>query len=168
MTAARTRGRKLPPTGLQWRLDMSEAELESAVVDLSKPLGLHTMHIRKARKLDDKTGRQRWVTPVAGDGIGWPDWAIFGQRLRRIDPVAAVFWELKDKTGVVTPEQEAWIEWLCLAGLDAAVRRPEHLISGQIEDELKALSAKARRADAARRGIPLSQFDLLTPSAVKP
>ena len=154
--AARACGKVLTPD--QWKLSMSEGDLEATVLNMCKLRGLHTMHIRKARRkpgvAEDGTEVQRWVSPMAGDGKGWPDWSIFGERVPG-GPPAGLFRELKATKGVVSAEQLRWIGWLNSAGFNAGVWRPQQLIDGTIERELDALCAgKAARAAAARNGRP--------------
>jgi len=99
---------------------MSEDELEAAVRRILKDLGLQLayhpwkLHARRAKD-------------------GWPDWAIVG-------PGGLVFRELKTQRGRVTAAQQAWLDALTAAGQDAAVWRPEHLLSGQVARELAVVA----------------------------
>jgi hypothetical protein len=109
-----------------------EDDLQTAVFDLCKLLGLHTAHFRPALT---KSGR--WITAVGGDGKGWPDLTIVG-------PGGILFRELKSATGSRSVDQRRWAEWLTEAGADIAVWKPRDLVSGRIEAELTALRRPAR------------------------
>lgn len=104
---------------------MTEDQLLYAVLELSRMLGLRTAHFRSAWT------ERGYRTPVAGDGAGWPDLIIVGQRL--------IIRELKSERGRVDPEQTAWLALLGRAGVDAAVWRPAQWIDGTIREELMAL-----------------------------
>ena len=61
---------------------MTEAELGENLLDAVHKLGGFAVHFRPGqtnRTYTDKKGEehQLWVTPVQGDGIGYPDWTIF-------------------------------------------------------------------------------------------
>lgn len=109
---------------------MTEDELETAVTQLCAVLHLHTAHFRPAM-----TRPGRWVTPVAGQGKGWPDWTIVG-------PGGILFRELKSETGKPSPEQVVWLEKLRAAGGDADVWRPADWRSGRVQDELLACAGR--------------------------
>lgn len=84
---------------------VSETAFADQVMDLARLLGWRSLHIRPART------KHGWVTPVAGDGKGWPDLTLVRARDRRI-----VFAELKREIGgEISPEQSAWLE--ALAGI---------------------------------------------------
>ncbi len=115
-----------------------EEDLKAAVLDIIAFLGLLVLHIRPARRgteeieeAEDGTQRskQRWETPVQGDGKGYPDLTIAGGH---------VMWrELKSSTGEVSVAQQRWLDRLEAAGGDVGVWRPEDLRSGRILRELK-------------------------------
>jgi hypothetical protein len=94
---------------------MTEAALQSAVVQLCKLYGLKCHHQRYS----------------IGSGAGWPDLTIAGRRL--------LFRELKSATGKVTRAQGEWGDWLMAAGGDWAVWRPADLRSGRVQRELEAI-----------------------------
>lgn len=95
-----TRGR-LTDEERRWRA-MSETQLADQVIDLSRVLGWRSLVIRPART------KHGWVTPVAGDGKGWPDITLVRARDRRL-----VFAELKREIGgIVSDDQEAWLDEL--------------------------------------------------------
>lgn len=108
-----------------------EDALLVSVLDLAKYLGLRTAHFRPALS---QTGR--WITPVQGDGKGWPDLTIVG-------PGGVLFRELKAEGSYPTREQRLWLAALAEAGADAGVWRPRDLTSGLIEQQLKALRKPA-------------------------
>lgn len=105
---------------------MSEDDLLSSVLDLCRLLHLRTAHFRPART------ERGWRTPVSGDGKGWPDLIIVGNRL--------IARELKSERGRTTPEQVVWRQVLFGAGVDATDWRPSDWRSGRIERELRALA----------------------------
>lgn len=90
---------------------MTERDLERGVLDIARLYGWRVVHFRPARTV---TG---WRTPVAADGIGWPD--LFMVRGSRI--VGA---ELKSDAGKLTRYQTAWLEALGDAGVETHVWRP--------------------------------------------
>lgn len=79
----------------------TEAGFQRWVVEAAHLHGWMCAHFRPAR-----TGGDRWVTPVAADGAGFPDLV-----LARPGDVP-VFAELKAEGGRVRPEQQAWLEAL--------------------------------------------------------
>lgn len=95
---------------------MTEAELQTAVRDLARRLGLRCYHTADSRRSD----------------AGWPDLAIVGRRL--------LLRELKTETGRIRPEQKDWIADLQGAGVDVAVWRPSDWRSGRIAAELTAVA----------------------------
>lgn len=87
-----------------------EAGLQRAVIDLAKLTGWLVHHTRPAQT------KRGWRTPIQGD-VGFPDLVLVkGHRV--------LFVELKSKRGRVTPDQEAWIMALALAGANIHVWRP--------------------------------------------
>ncbi|MER7167251.1 hypothetical protein ABT336_14425 [Micromonospora sp. NPDC000207] len=110
-----------------------EDALQRQVLEMCKLLHLHTAHFRPALT---RTGR--WITPVGGDGKGWPDLTIVG-------PGGILFRELKSATGSRTPEQRQWAGWLAEAGADVAVWKPRDMESGRIKAELEAIRRPVSR-----------------------
>ena len=94
-------------------VDIREGELLRLVIAVARGLGWRVAHFRPALA---KSGR--WMTPVQGDGIGFPDLVMVkGQRL--------IFMELKATTGRLRPEQRAWMDALdAVPGVTCAVVRP--------------------------------------------
>lgn len=88
-----------------------EDEWQQTVVELAQLLGYRVAHFRAART------RKGWRTPVAADGAGFPDLVL----VRHGRLVVA---ELKSNSGRVTPEQQAWLDALTAAGVEAHVWRP--------------------------------------------
>ena len=103
---------------------MTEAQLQSAVIELAHVLNWRVAHFRPAM-----VGK-RWMTPVAADGAGFPDLV-----LARANVVAFV--ELKSTKGKPTPEQVAWLG--ALDGVNPAfVWRPIDWTDGSIEAWLRS------------------------------
>ncbi len=93
---------------------ISETAFQSQIIDLAHLNGWKVAHFRTAR-----VGKS-WMTPVAGDGKGWPD-------LFLVHPVTGdtLAVELKKEYGsAVTPEQYEWLSWLKGCGVDVRVWRP--------------------------------------------
>ena len=97
---------------------MTEADLQRAVIDLCRWLGLHYFH-------DNDSRRNR---------AGFPDLVIVGQH-------GVLFRELKTDKGRLRPEQATWLSRLQQAGADADVWRPADM-PGRIKAELTALTTK--------------------------
>jgi VRR-NUC domain len=96
---------------------MSERELENSIRAILTDLSLRWYHTFDSRRSPS----------------GYPDLTIVGRR--------GVMWrELKTQRGRVTPEQQVWLDTLAAAGSDAAVWRPDSLLSGQIARELSMLA----------------------------
>jgi hypothetical protein len=81
--------------------DLRETPFADAVMDLARILGWRSLHIRPARTAHG------WVTPVAGDGKGYPDLTLVRARDRRL-----IFAELKREVFDPEPDQIAWLEAL--------------------------------------------------------
>lgn len=96
-------------------LVMSEADLQAQVIDLAHLTGWRTAHFRAGM-----TQSGRWVTPVAGDGVGWPDLFLARPRDGRLLAV-----ELKSARGRPTPEQLDWLDTLRRCGVETHLWRPD-------------------------------------------
>lgn len=107
---------------------MSEAQLQSAVLDLAQLLGWKCAHFRPAQT---QTGR--WVTPVAADGVGFPD-------LVMVRGGTIVFAELKSARGRVSLSQEMWLSELAHCSQSTVITcvwRPADWLSGEVEAVLR-------------------------------
>jgi len=93
---------------------MPEKDLLASVREMAVALGYLVYHTHDSRRSEG----------------GWPDVAIAGHGRLLVR-------ELKRQSGVVTPEQKAWLAALADAGVDAGVWRPTDLLSGAILNELK-------------------------------
>ena len=91
--------------------DLRETPFAELVMDLARWYGWRSMHIRPARTAHG------WVTPVAGDGKGWPDLTLVRARDRRL-----IFAELKRETEDPEAEQVAWLEALSALGMSRGSR----------------------------------------------
>lgn len=91
---------------------MSEKEFTKQVLNLAKFMGWRTAHFRPAQA---QSGR--WLTPVQGDGKGFPDLLMV-----KGDQVIAA--ELKVGRNNLTPEQGDWLRDLRGAGVEAHTWRP--------------------------------------------
>jgi hypothetical protein len=91
-------------------LAITEAELQTLVVDLAHTYGWRVMHVRPSR-----VGEERWATATSIPG--WPDLTLLGHG-------RALFVELKSEKGRLRPEQLEVIALLRAAGLDARVWKP--------------------------------------------
>lgn len=98
---------------------MSEADLQSAILDLAQLRGWRCVHFRPAR---NKAG---WRTPLQGDP-GWPD-------LTLCRPPRLLALELKSASGRVEPDQQAWLDALERCGVEARVVRPRDWLDGTVE-----------------------------------
>lgn len=100
---------------------MSEASLQSAVLDLADTLGYYAHHCRPAINRSGK-----WSTPIQGDP-GFPDLVLAHPS------GAVVFLELKSKTGRLTEAQIRWGErldrtnWVSGGSVRYGVVRPADL-----------------------------------------
>lgn len=83
-------------------LAMSEAQLQAAICELCRELGLLYYHTHDSRRSKP----------------GFPDLVIVGRG-------GVLFAELKNKTHQATPEQQQWLERLVSAGAAAVLWRPE-------------------------------------------
>ena len=95
---------------------MTERDLQRAVIDLCRWLGLAYFH-------DNDSRRNR---------AGFPDLVVCGS-------AGFLFRELKTETGRLRPEQLDWLSRLEQGGADAAIWRPSDLASGRVKGELEAI-----------------------------
>lgn len=93
---ARRRAVKLP--------GMTEAVWQKAVIDLAQACGWTVAHFRPARAGGGEAA-ERWMTPVAAHGKGFPDLVL-------VRPPHLIFAELKTDTGRERAEQKMWLSLL--------------------------------------------------------
>lgn len=105
-------------------LAWSEDELQTRIISLARATGWKVAHFRKART------KRGWVTPVQGDGKGFPDLLM----VRRDRQLVA---ELKSEKGIVDIEQLGWLDALAATGTPALIWRPRDWLSGEIERVLR-------------------------------
>lgn len=122
---------------------MTEAELQAAVTQLARQLGLVCLHLRAPHREGDWTGfPDLWIIRPGGG------------------PAAEMFRELKAAGKDLRASQRAWAA--ILAGRDYAVWKPHDWHTGRVRAELEALagqplaeaaddSAEARMWRALRR-----------------
>jgi hypothetical protein len=104
---------------------VTEAELQTCVIDLAHVYGWKVAHFRPAMT------SKGWRTPVGADGAGFPD--LF---MVRGDHVLVV--ELKGDKGKPTSDQNAWLDALYLhCDNEQMVWRPADWHSGKILANLK-------------------------------
>ena len=96
--------------------DVLERDWQAQVIEAAGYLGWRVAHFRTAQHGD------RYVTPVAGDGVGFPDLLLIHPRAG--DVIAA---ELKSEKGKPTPTQLQWLAWFGAAGIDNYVWRPHDI-----------------------------------------
>lgn len=101
-------------------LTMLERDLQEAVRQLCQYLHLRYYHTHTSR-----------FSPK-----GWPDCVI----AHPSKPGALIFRELKREKQRPTPDQQAWLDILTAAGLDAGVWRPVDLLNGTILRELREVA----------------------------
>lgn len=90
-----------------------EQDWQRDVIHLARTLGWRVAYFRPAQTT------KGWRTPVGADGKGFPDLILARDRV-----IAA---ELKNELRKVEPEQQAWIDALNDAGIEAYVWRPDDL-----------------------------------------
>lgn len=110
-------------TTTDYRLTMTEVQLQDAIVDLAHTLGWSVAHFRPART---SKGHR---TPVQYDAAGFPDLVLVRTRV--------IFAEVKSERGSLTHAQVAWIQRLSNAGSEVYVWYPRHWASGRIERVLR-------------------------------
>lgn len=118
-------GRKLTDAERELRA-MTEAQFLNRVKYRARKHGWKLFHVHPAL-VGGPEGRM--VTATTKDGKGFPD-CLLAKPGRQL-----IFAELKRETGVVAPEQWAWLELLIDSGQYAVVWRPSDL--PLIEEVLK-------------------------------
>jgi len=97
---------------------MTEADLQSCVMDVCRSLHLLVYHTHDSRR----------------SAAGFPDLVIVGRRL--------IVRELKTTRGKTTTDQDRWLAGLREAGVDAAVWRPSDWREGNVLRQLRALQRR--------------------------
>lgn len=110
---------------------MRESTLAELVIDLIHCYGLKVAHFRTTQMLRCD-GSVRHLTPVQGDGTGFPDLLIGGGW--RVEAR-----ELKSWTGVLSAEQVVWLDVLAASGAGIGVWTPLEWFNGQIRREIEAM-----------------------------
>lgn len=95
---------------------MTELDLQRAVIELCRWLGLAYFHDHDSRR----------------NRAGFPDLVVCGSN-------GHLFRELKTETGRLRPEQLDWLSRLTQGGADAAIWRPADLASGRVKSELEGI-----------------------------
>jgi|TARA_R110000744_G_scaffold159057_2_gene275128 hypothetical protein len=113
---------QLNPKGQLARM-MSEAELQKAIIAFARAQGWLVAHFRPA-----KTTRGNWITPVSGDGAGFPDLVLVKNRV--------LYVELKSELGKLSTSQDMWMSALKHSGENIFTWRPSQWMDGTIEKEL--------------------------------
>jgi hypothetical protein len=78
---------------------MTEAQLQSAIVECAQLLGWRCAHFRPAQTA------KGWRTAVSADGAGYPDLTLVRNGF-------LIFAELKSAKGRVSAEQQRWLDEL--------------------------------------------------------
>jgi hypothetical protein len=104
-----------------------EARLQRDVIELAQLLGVMVAHFRAAQVRDGT-----WVTPLQGDGAGFPDLVLLSR-------YRVAYAELKSRYGKPTTAQQRWLDRLAHAGESVYVWRPADWDDGTIERELRGL-----------------------------
>lgn len=110
---------------------MSEETLTKLVIQTVRAHGLKVAHFRTVQTLR-RNGTTRHLTPVQGDGVGFPDLIIAGG-------VRVEARELKSWTNRQTQEQVMWLDLLAASGAGTGVWTPLEWFSGQIRSEIEAM-----------------------------
>ena len=109
---------------------MTEADLQTAIIQTAKWLGLLVHHCRPSPTRDGK----RYVTHIQGSK-GFLDLVIAG-------PGGVAFIELKSDKGRLSPDQKYWANVLAEAGMEVHLWRPAHWTNGRIMPVLERLAGR--------------------------
>jgi len=104
---------------------MTEAEIQSNIIQLARALGYLCAHFRSVR-VQRQGGTTFYQTPVQADGAGFPDLVL--AKAGRV-----IFVECKSERGSVSPEQA---EWLNILPGEVYVWGPADWVSGNVERTL--------------------------------
>lgn len=97
---------------------ITESELQESIIAAAHLHGWVVAHFRPGRTASG------WRTPVAADGIGWPDLILVRTRL--------VVAEIKSSTGRLRDEQRLWIHRLQAARVEVHVWTPSEWSDGTV------------------------------------
>lgn len=117
---------------------MTEAQLQSAIIDTAHLLGWQVAHFRPAQTANG------WRTPVQADGAGFPDLVL-------VRHGHLIFAELKSKAGDVSAAQDRWLEELLAVSVgvhrvQVYVWRPADWTDGHVERVLRGVETGSRAA----------------------
>jgi glycine/D-amino acid oxidase-like deaminating enzyme len=90
---------------------VSEASLQTSVIELAQISGWRVAHFRPART------EKGWRTPVSADGAGFPDLVL-------TRPPELLVLELKAERGKLAAAQREWLQQLEMCGVEIYVWRP--------------------------------------------
>lgn len=108
---------------------MSEAALQSAIIELAHALGYICAHFRPA--LMKIGGTLTYRTPVAADGKGYPD-------LNLLKAGRVIYIEVKSEKGKQSPEQLRWEEMIRASGAEFYLFRPSDWLSDKVTQVLNS------------------------------
>ena len=86
--------------------NLTEAQWQAQVILVARTFGWRVAHFRPGLNQ-----RGRWMTAVAGDGVGFPDLVLVHEQTGDL-----LFAELKRDTGRLRPEQERWMKAIRAGG----------------------------------------------------
>jgi hypothetical protein len=118
---------------------MSEASLQSAILEMAALLGWLCMHPRPARTKDD------WRTAAEGNGAaGYPDLTLARGGF-------LILAELKSASGRVSPEQQRWLDELTAVSVaedrvQTFLWSPAEWLNGTVETVLRVTGAERKKA----------------------
>jgi hypothetical protein len=112
---------------------VTEAQFTKQVIETANRLGWMAAHFKAAQIRPGV-----WVTPVQGDGKGFPDLVLVRERV--------IFVELKTEVGKLKPEQKTWLEALWEADQEAYVWTPKK--TDEIDRILKRVDPPKERSAA--------------------
>lgn len=92
---------------------VTEKEFQKTFLAMAKARGWRSAHFRSAM-----TKGGNWVTPVAGQGKGFPDNLLIRGKM-------LIVAELKVPPNTTSPEQDAWLAAFAAAGIPAFVWTPD-------------------------------------------
>ena len=99
---------------------ISEKDFLTTVIEYAQAHGWKVAHFRPGMtgRRVGRDGKPVWVTPVQGDGKGFPDLVLVRERV-------LIFAELKSQKGRVSKEQLGWLDAISPTCAGAYCWRPE-------------------------------------------